>query len=149
MPQPARYGAVHVIFSAARRRADRARRLLPAAARAALDRADPDRAGAAADPARAVQEGGYCQLPCDRAGRSGLCLSERLRRAGPAARRLWVRGADLLRFQRLYRYRDRAGGIARLSLSAEFQPALPRRTVARVLAALAHLAVELAARLSV
>ena len=62
---------------------------------------------------------------------------------------LWLRGADLLRFQRLYRHRDRAGGIARLPLSAQFQPAVPGRAAARVLAALAHLAVELAARLSV
>ena len=62
---------------------------------------------------------------------------------------LWLRGADLLRFQRLYRHRDRAGGIARLPLSAQFQPALPGRAAARILAALAHLAVELAARLSV
>ena len=87
VPRAARHGAVHVVFSAARRRADRARRLFPAAARAALDRADPDRAGAAADPARAVQEGRHRELSRDRAGRSGVRRADRLRRAGPAARR--------------------------------------------------------------
>ena len=97
---------------------------------------------------RAVQEGRHRELSRDRAGRSGVRRADQLWRAGPAARDLWLRGADLLRFQRLQRHRDRAGGAARLPLSAQFQPALPRRAAARVLAALAHLAVELAARLS-
>ena len=41
--RPARHGALHVVLPAAGRRADRARRLFPAAAGAAVGRADPDR----------------------------------------------------------------------------------------------------------
>ena len=66
----------------------------------------------------------------------------------PGARGLWLRGADLLRLLRLHRHGDRSCGAARLSLSAQLRSALPRAEPARVLAALAHLAVVVAARLS-
>ncbi len=73
--------------------------------------------------------------------------SLRPRRIRPARGDLWLRGADLLRLLGLQRHRHRRGGPARLPLSAQLRPALSRRLPARVLAALAHQPVELAARL--
>ncbi len=81
-------------------------------------------------------------------GRQGLLRSGRLRRHRSARRHLRLRRADLLRLQRLQRHRHRRGGAARLSLPAQLQPALSGRDARRLLAPLAHVAVELAARLS-
>ena len=55
---------------------------------------------------------------------------------------LRLRDPDLRRLLRLHRHRHRRRGAARLSLSAEFQPALSRARHRRLLAALAHDAVE-------
>ena len=57
--------------------------------------------------------------------------------------------ADLLRLLRLHRHGPRLGPPARLQARAELQHAVPGRQRRRVLAALAHLAVDLAARLPV
>ena len=72
----------------------------------------------------------------------------RLRPRRPGARGLRLRGADLLRLLGLQRHGDRPGRAARLPVSAQLRSALPRAEPARVLAALAHLAVDVAARLS-
>ena len=63
------------------------------------------------------------------------------------ARVLRLRRADLLRLLRLHGHGDRAGAAARLPAAAELQPALPRAVAPGLLAALAHDAVALAARL--
>ena len=55
--------------------------------------------------------------------------------------------ADLLRLLRLLRHGHRPGADVRLRLPRELRLALPRRSHHRVLAALAHLAVELVPRL--
>ena len=70
------------------------------------------------------------------------------RRRHPAGD-LRLRHPDLLRFQRLQRHRHRHRRPARLSLPAQLQPALSGPVAAGFLAPLAHVAVELAARLPV
>ena len=64
-----------------------------------------------------------------------------------AARRLRLRRPDLLRLLRLHRHRDRRRAAARLRLPAELQLPLPLAQLPRVLAALAHHALALPARL--
>ncbi len=122
--------------------------VLPAAACPAARGPRAARRTRAADPGRAVQEGDHRHLSRDRSGRSGVLRSVAVRQRGSGARRLWLCGADLLRLLRLHRHGDRSRRAARLSLSDQLQPALPRAESARVLAALAHLAVVVAARLS-
>ena len=68
------------------------------------------------------------------------------RRARLARRRL-LHAADLLRFLRLLRHGDRPRADVRLPLSGELPLALHRRDRAGVLAALAHLAVDVVPRL--
>ena len=58
-----------------------------------------------------------------------------------------VRGPDLLRLQRLHGHRDRRREAPRLPVPAELRPAVQRALRAGVLAALAHDAVPLVARL--
>ena len=60
---------------------------------------------------------------------------------------LRLRGADLRRLLRLHRHRDRPRAPARLHVPAELRLALRRRLAAGLLAALAHDALALAARL--
>ena len=69
--------------------------------------------------------------------------------SGPevAARDLRLRRPDLLRLLRLHRHGDRPGAAARLPAAAELRPALPGAQPPGLLAALAHDAVALAARL--
>ena len=62
-------------------------------------------------------------------------------------RRRRVRVPDLLRLQRLLGHGDRPRSDARLRVRQELRLALPRAVDHRVLAPLAHLAVDLAARL--
>ena len=62
-------------------------------------------------------------------------------------RRLGLRGADLLRLQRLHRHRHRSGPAAGLPLPAEFRRPLHGAQPAGLLAPLAHDALALAARL--
>src|SRR5947209_6029731 len=66
----------------------------------------------------------------------------------PAARDLWLRGPDLLRFQRLYRHGNRAGPAVASKIAEEFPPTVYGGLSHRILAALAHNLVVLAARLS-
>src|SRR5579863_6132785 len=60
-----------------------------------------------------------------------------------------LRAPDLLRFFGLYGYGDRHGIAARLSFSAEFPASVSGVQHHRFLASLAHVAVAVAARLSV
>ena len=105
------------------------------------------RPAADADPGRAVQEGRGRELSSDGPRRSGIFRSRQLRNFGSSAGGVRLCDPDLLRFQRLQRHGHRPRGAAGLPLSAEFRPALPRRQPAGILAALAHFAVVMAARL--
>ena len=80
-------------------------------------------AGLLADHGRAVQEGRdlLVRVECDRG--TGLHVPVPALRARGDLRRLGLRGADLLRLQRLHRHRHRPGPAARLPL--------PRRTSTR------------------
>ena len=74
--------------------------------------------------------------------------------AHPGALAAWsgrvrFRPADLFRFLRLYRHGDRHGETARLSFPDQLPASVPGREHHRFLAALAHLAFHLAARLPV
>ena len=100
-----------------------------------------------ADPGRSVQEGRDRQLPGDRDRRSGLQRARATRMAGDPRRHRRLRGADLLRLQRLHRHRDRDREAARVPVPPELRPSLQRPLDPGVLAALAHDAVALAARL--
>ena len=68
-------------------------------------------------------------------------------RARGDLRRLGLRGADLLRLQRLHRHRHRPRHAARVPVPAELRRALHGAEPAGLLAALAHDALALAARL--
>jgi hypothetical protein len=100
-----------------------------------------------ADHGRALQEGGDLLLRLERHRPAGL------HGAGPALgarvdlRRLGLRRADLLRLQRVHRHRHRAGPAARDPLPGQLRRALHGPQPAGLLAALAHHAVALAARL--
>ena len=99
--------------------------------------------------ARPVQEAGH-RRPHGPVRRSGVRQPRRLFGRGAA----WIavarlRRADLLRFLRLHRHGPGDGPHAGLQAGAELQHALPVGQRGGVLAALAHLAVELAARLPV
>src|ERR1043166_3210991 len=82
----------------------------------------------------------------------GRASHGRTRPSEPRRRRLYfhdrLRRADLLRFFRLYRHRPRRRQAVRHRAAAQFPRALFRHLAFGVLAALAHLAVALAARLS-
>ena len=132
------------------RRADRARARVPAAARSS--RATRARvavgSGHRADRARAGQEGRDRRLP--RARRSSTRCSrvpQAYAGAGRAARRLRLHGADLLRLLRLHGHGDRARAADGLRVPAELPQPVPRDRLPRLLAALAHDAVALPARL--
>ena len=145
----ARHRALHQFLPASGRGADRARARVPAAARfAAESRRFLLRREHAADPRRPVQEDGDRQLSRGALRRSGLHRPDAILALRSDRRGLRLRDPDLRRFLRLHRHRDRRGGAARLSLSAEFQSALSRARHRRFLAPLAHDAVEVAARLS-
>src|SRR6201999_4072753 len=58
-----------------------------------------------------------------------------------------LRGTDLLRLRRLYEHGDRPGAAARVQVPAELRPAVPGHELPGLLAALAHDAVALPARL--
>ena len=144
----ARLRALPELLPARGGRADRAgARVHPAAAEAAR----PARRGRGrrrgADRARAGQEGRARRLPGPRGGRPGVRRARGLRRARRGAGRLRLRGPDLLRLLRLHRHRDRRRAADGLRVPAELQQPLPRHQLPRVLAALAHDAVALPARL--
>ena len=140
--------AVPVVLPAPRGRTDRAARGAdPPAGRA--PRRAPRRCGGRrlADPGRSLQEGRDRELPGDRDRRSGLRRARPTRMAGDPRRHRRLRGADLLRLQRLHRHRDRHREAARVPVPAELRPSLQRPLDPGVLASLAHDAVPLAARL--
>jgi len=68
--------------------------------------------------------------------------------AGGVERRVRVHDTDLFRLLGLQRHRDRERASTRLRLSGQLRPPVPRSQHRRVLASLAHLALDLAARLS-
>ena len=143
--QPHRLLLLRVDVPAARGRPDhpllRGRRSAP--------RAQPH-AGEVLPRRRLLQPGdgqeGAARQPLRQGRRPGL-----RRRLGRHARRLVgrrrLRLPDLLRLQRLLRHGGRAGPDARLRLSQELRLALQGRLDHRLLAPLAHLALDLAARL--
>ena len=97
----------------------------------------------------AVQEGRDLVLPGDGAGRSGLRAAGRAQLARDPRRDLRLRRPDLRRLQRLHRHRDRLRAPAGDPVPAELQQPVPVAVPAGLLAALAHDALPLAARLSV
>ena len=100
-----------------------------------------------ADHGRVVQEGRHLLVRVDRDRPAGLHVAEPALGARGDLRRLGLRGADLLRLQRLHRHRHRPGPAARLPLPAELRRALHGAQPAGLLAPLAHDALALAARL--
>ncbi len=104
-------------------------------------------AGVLAHLGRAVQEGRdlVVRLGLDRD--AGLHVTKPALRARGDLRRLGLRGADLLRLQRLHRHRHRPGAAARIPLPAELRRAVHGAGPSGLLAPLAHDAVALAARL--
>ena len=74
-------------------------------------------AGLLAHPRRAVQEGGDLLLRLERDRDARLHVTHPALGAGGDLRRLGVRGADLLRLQRLHRHRHRPRHAARLPVS--------------------------------
>ena len=112
-------------------------------------RRDPTRSttrGLLADLRGAVQKGGDLLLRLERDRDARLHVTHAALGAGGNLRRLGVRGADLLRLQRLHRHRHRPRHAARLPVPAELRCALHGAQPAGLLAALAHDTVELAAR---
>ena len=100
-----------------------------------------------ADHGRPLQEGGDLLLRLDRH------RPARLHGTGPALgargdlRRLGLRGADLLRLQRVHRHRHRTGAPPRHPLPDQLRRALHGAEPAGLLASLAHHALAVAARL--
>ena len=94
-----------------------------------------------------VQEGRDLVLRVERDRHACLHLAHPALGARGDLRRLGLRGADLLRLQRLHRHRHRAGHAAGLPVPAELRRALHGAQPAGLLASLAHDAVALAARL--
>ena len=144
-----RRDVLHLVLSAPGGRPDRARGELSAPAGAAAQ-PQPGVRGARrdADPVGRVQEGRGGQLARGAPRRQGVPRSHRLRHRRSDGGGLWLRRADLLRLQRLQRHCHRRRRAARLPLPAQLQSAVSRGDARRLLAALAHVAVVLAARLS-
>ena len=131
-----------------RGRPDRARPRVPAAAAvAARPEQGRGRLRAGADRARAGQEGRDRRLPGAHDRRPRVRRAGVLRRAGRVDGRVRLHGADLLRLLRLHRHRDRARAADGLRVPAELHVAVPLARVPRLLAALAHDAQPLPARL--
>ena len=146
--QAARPRGVHLVLSPPPGRTDRAGRRAvapdPPAPRPQLDRL---LTGVLAHPRRAVQEGGDLLLRLERDRDACLHITYPALGAGGDLRRLGLRRADLLRLQRLHRHRHRPRHAARLPVPPELRRALHGTQPAGLLAALAHDAVPLAARL--
>ena len=138
------------VLPASRRRPDRARERAAAAARDAA-RPAPGRhlARVLPDRHRALPEGRDREPPGDAHRRRGLRGAEPPLVARGARRRLRLRRPDLRRLLRLHEHRDRHRAAARLRVPAELQLAVRRRLAPGLLAALAHDALALAARLPV
>src|ERR1022692_3573312 len=149
-PQSHRLCAVHLLLPATGSRAHRSRaqflsRFFPLAAavgRGCLARGLADCAGPHQEDGvrRSVRQSGQRLFQkCVRKSR----LADRLERSSG------VRDADLLRFFRLYGHGHRHGEAAGLPFPRELPAAVPGREHHGLLAPLAHLAIHLAARLSV
>ena len=96
---------------------------------------------------RPLHEGRDREPPRDAHRRRRLRGAEPALVARGAGRRLRLRRADLRRLLRLHEHRDRRRAAARLRVPAELRLAVRRRLAPGLLAALAHDAVALAARL--
>ena len=154
LPRRLRARAAHqlrdlpVVLPARRRRSDRARPRVHAADRRAqgppADRCEPRLLPHLHRP---VQEGRDRELPRDRDRRRRVRDTEPALVARDPRRHLRVRRADLRRLQRLHRHGDRHRAAARLPVPAELRRSVHRDVVAGLLAAVAHDAVAVAARL--
>ena len=100
-----------------------------------------------ADPGRPLQEGRDLVLRLERDRDAGLHVAQPALRAGGDLRGLGLRGADLLRLQRVHRHRHRPRAAARLPVPPELRRAVHGPQPAGLLAPLAHDPVALAARL--
>ena len=137
--------------SASSRTSSPARSCAPASS----SRSSPSRATRATSPSapasRSSSSGSSrrSRSPTTSRGRSSTPCSacRRRSRARRPARLLRLRRADLLRLLRLHGHRDRPRAAHGLRLPAELRPPVPRADVPRVLAALAHDALALLARL--
>ena len=142
--------AVRHVLPAARRGPDRARERVPAAAapRAAADAVAHGR-GDVPHPQGPGEEGRAGRLDRRAAHRCDLRLAGELHVRRAARRAVRVHAAALLRLLGLLGHRDRRGAPARLRLPGELRSPVPVARPRRVLAALAHDAVHVAARLPV
>src|SRR3569623_2014830 len=139
---------VRAVLPAARRRPDRARTRSAAAARRAADaRAREGRERPVAHHRRPVQEARACRPARARHRRPRVRGAHALLAPRSPRRRLRLRTPVLSRLLRLLRHRDRLGCAPGLRPAGELQDAVSIGVAARILAALAHLAVDLAARL--
>ena len=118
----------------------------PAAARRGPDRRV---AGVVPDRRRAVQEDGDLGVPREPDRGPGVRRPERARRARGPGGDLRVRDRDLRRLQRVQRHRDRRRAAARVRVPRQLRPPVHRGVAAGLLAAVAHDAVAVAARLPV
>ena len=146
---PRRHAAVHFVLPAARGRADRARGVLPAAAGAAR----PHEPCRSPRPLLLILGGLFKKVVIATYLATDLVDpvffdADQLRRRRSAARGLWLRGADLLRFSAPTATSRSAWPRCSASASRPISTSPIAPAAARVLAPLAHLAVELAARLS-
>src|SRR5208283_3634760 len=110
-------------------------------------RSAPDRvaAGGLPDLRGPVQESRAVQLRLVADRGSGLREPAHALLIGSSVGHLRLRGADLLRFQWLHRYRDRLRAPARLPLPGELQRPVHRPKPAGLLATVAHHLVDVAA----
>ena len=140
---------VRVVLPAAGRRADRARAGAVAAARdpPALELEQATR-GLWRIVVGLVQEDRARRHPRDLDRRPRVRGAGALLELGGPRRRVRLRAADLLRLLGVLRHRDRLGRSTRLHAARELSHAVSQREPPGVLAALAHLAVDVAARLS-
>jgi len=147
--ESARLHVVRRILSTTRRRPDRPSRRLPAATGVAT-RGRSARGRGRTQPHRdgLLQESRPRGHPgCPRRsglGRTGSDTALERRIGG-----VCLRVPDLLRFLRVQRHRYRRRQAIRVRVTRELRPPLPGGQSARVLAAVAHLAVHVAARLPV
>jgi hypothetical protein len=149
-PLGGRADDLRLVLPAARGRADRPRPRAPASALGpAAVRAHPRRRRPVPHPGRPGQEGRAGRLPRRRPGRSGVPAPRVVLVGRGRGRRGRVRVPDLPRLLGLQRHRDRLGPAPGLHAAGELPHAVSLPQPAGLLAALAHLAVLVAARLPV
>ena len=144
--EPARLLHLHLLLPAPGGRAHHARLPVPPAAPASAS-ADPRGGEPRAHRDRIDEEEHHRRPAGGEPGRPCLRNAFALQLGRAPLRRVWLRPADLLRLLRLQRHRHRLGAAARAVAAAKLRPALPLHLDPRVLAALAHHPLHLAARL--